>query len=185
MRISDWSSDVFSSDLLDWGLHGERVVGAFAVELADKIIETGLLLQDVGAARAGRLLLQRQVHALVAAVLLRLAWFDAFDLNAEPEPPDRELRQVVEPVGAGEGNAVVRADGVGQAALLEQALKDRNDASPFHALEGFASANEPRGVIGDGQGVKIAALAHLEPASEDNAPQIIGRLASHTGQTSR
>src|SRR3546814_5433539 len=84
MRISDWSSDVCSSDLaviglgrgaidLDWGLHGERVVGAFAVELADKIIETGLLLQDVGAGRAGRLLLQRQVHALVAAVLLRLA----------------------------------------------------------------------------------------------------------------
>src|SRR3546814_9789282 len=73
------------------------------------------------------------------------------DLNAEPEPPDRELRQVVEPVGAGEGNAVVRADGVGQAALLEQALKDRNDASPFHALEGFAGENEPRGVIGDGQ----------------------------------
>src|SRR3546814_20697786 len=70
---------------LDWGLHGERVVGAFAVELADKIIETGLLLQAVGAGRAGRLLLQRQVHALVAAVLLRLAWFDAFDLNAEPE----------------------------------------------------------------------------------------------------
>src|SRR3546814_17363662 len=65
--------------------------------------------------------------------------------------PDRELRQVVEPVGAGEGNAVVRADGVGQAALLEQALKDRNDASPFHALEGFAGENEPRGVIGDGQ----------------------------------
>src|SRR3546814_5126957 len=92
MRISDWSSDVCSSDLLgrgaidlDWGLHGERVVGAFAVELADKIIETGLLLQDVGAGRAGRLLLQRQVHALVAAVLLRLAWFDAFDLNRSEE----------------------------------------------------------------------------------------------------
>src|SRR3546814_6880346 len=94
MRISDWSSDVCSSDLaviglgrgaidLDWGLHGERVVGAFVVELADKIIETGLLLQDVGAGRAGRLLLQRQVHELVAAVLLRLAWFDAFDLRSE------------------------------------------------------------------------------------------------------
>src|SRR3546814_12221089 len=77
------STSLFRSD---WGLHGERVVGAFAVELADTIIETGLLVQDVGAGRAGRLLLQRQVHALVAAVLLRLAWFDAFALNAEPEP---------------------------------------------------------------------------------------------------
>src|SRR3546814_18544993 len=101
--------------------------------------------------------------------MLRLAWFDAFDLNAEPDPPDRELRQVVEPVGAGEGNAVVRADGVGQAALLEQALKDRNDASPFHALEGFEGENEPRGVIGDGQGVTIAAIAELELAFEVHA----------------
>src|SRR3546814_3473480 len=137
---------------LDWGLHGERVVGAFAVELADKIIETGLLLQDVGAGRAGRLLLQRQVHALVAAVLLRLAWFDAFDLNAEPEPPDRELRQVVEPVGAGEGNAVVRADGVGPAALLEKALNDRTDASPFTPIEDSAGEKKPRALNVAGTG---------------------------------
>src|SRR3546814_6404710 len=127
---------------LDWGLHGERVVGAFAVELADKIIETGLLLQDVGAGRAGRLLLQRQVHALVAAVLLRLAWFDAFALNAEPEPPDLELRQVLEPVGAGEGNAVVRAYGVGQAALLEQAPTTQKARTPLPPLEGFPSENK-------------------------------------------
>jgi hypothetical protein len=31
------------------------------------------------------------MHALVAAVLLRVARPDTFDCDAEPEPPDREL----------------------------------------------------------------------------------------------
>src|SRR3546814_13857961 len=101
MRISDWSSDVCSSDLPAaagcW-----RGAGGSSPSSASS-----------ACARGGR--------------SVRLAWFDAFDLNAEPEPPDRELRQVVEPVGAGEGNAVVRADGVGRAALLEQATKERRD----------------------------------------------------------
>ena len=39
-----------------------------------------------------------------AAVLLRAAGLDAVDGDPEPEPPDGELRQVEEGVGAGEGN---------------------------------------------------------------------------------
>jgi len=35
-----------------------------------------------------------RVHALMAAVLLRMPWLDARDSDAEPEPPDGELRQV-------------------------------------------------------------------------------------------
>jgi len=59
------------------------------------------------------------VQALVPAVLLRVAGPDALDPDAEAQPPDRHAREVVEAVGAGERMAVVRADGGGQAALLE------------------------------------------------------------------
>jgi hypothetical protein len=32
------------------------------------------------------------MHAFMTAVLLRMAGLDAFDANAEPKPPDRQLR---------------------------------------------------------------------------------------------
>jgi hypothetical protein len=60
------------------------------------------------------------VHALVAAVLLGMAWLDALDRDAEAEPPHRELAQPEERIGTGERDAVVGADGKWQAALGEQ-----------------------------------------------------------------
>ena len=63
-----------------------------AIELADKIVEPGLLLQGVHLGRPAGFLFQGQVHALVASVLGRFARFDAFNIDAETEPPDRELR---------------------------------------------------------------------------------------------
>ena len=45
----------------------------------DEAIELRLLLQEVLRGRLGRLLLQCQVHALVPAVLLRVAGLDALD----------------------------------------------------------------------------------------------------------
>jgi hypothetical protein len=40
----------------------------------------------------------------VASVLLRVTGLDAFDLDAEPEPPDRQLTEAEERIGACEGN---------------------------------------------------------------------------------
>ena len=45
-------------------------MGPLGVELLDEGIEAGLLLQAVHAWRAGGLLLEGEMHALVAAVLL-------------------------------------------------------------------------------------------------------------------
>ena len=98
----------------------------FGIELVHEVVEAGLLLQAVHAWRAGGFLLQGQMHAFMAAVLLRLAGLDALDGDAEAQPPDRELGEVEQGIGAGEGDAVVGADGQRQAALAEQALEGGN-----------------------------------------------------------
>ena len=76
---------------------------SFGVELLHEGVEAGLLLEAVHARRPGGFLLEGEVHALVAAVPLRLSWLDALDRDAEPEPPDGELGEVEEGVGAGKG----------------------------------------------------------------------------------
>jgi hypothetical protein len=67
------------------------------------------------------------MHALVAAVLLRMPGLDAFDGDAEAEPPDRELEEIEQGIGSGEGDAVVGTQGKRQPALGEQ---------PFEGGEG-------------------------------------------------
>jgi hypothetical protein len=68
-------------------------VWAFAVEFAHEGIEARLLLQAVHARRAGGLLFQGQVHALVTTVLLRVSGLDALDADAEPQPPTDSLER--------------------------------------------------------------------------------------------
>ena len=63
-------------------LHVEGLVRPFGVAFMDESVEAGLLLQDVAACRAGGLLLEGQVHALVAPVLLGAARLDALDVDA-------------------------------------------------------------------------------------------------------
>ena len=92
---------------------------AFVVELVHEGLETSLLLQAILLWWSGSLLLQGQVHALVSAVLLRVARLDALDGNAEAQPPDRELAEIEQGIGTGEGNAIVGADGERQSALGE------------------------------------------------------------------
>src|SRR5689334_14529833 len=98
----------------------------FVIELGHEFIEAGLLLKAVCACGPGCLFLQGQMHPLMASILLRMAGLDALDLDAEPQPPDGELRKVEEPVGAGEGDAVVGADCARQATLAKELLKGGN-----------------------------------------------------------
>jgi hypothetical protein len=58
------------------------------VILFDESVEARLLLQDVRRGRLGGLRLQRQMHPLMPAILLRMAGLDALDLDPETEPPD-------------------------------------------------------------------------------------------------
>jgi hypothetical protein len=96
---------------------------SFGIELLHEDVEAVLLLQSVRAWRPGCLLFEGKVHALVAAVLLWMAWLDALDRDTETKPPDREFGEVEQGVGACEGNPIVGADGKRQAALTEQPLE--------------------------------------------------------------
>src|SRR5688500_14029414 len=117
------------------------------------------------------------MHALVAAVLLRMARSDALDGDAETEPPDGKLRQIEEGVRAGEGNAVVGADGGGQAALPEEALEGGDRRLLTGGVERLAHEQEAGGVVGDGERIAVAAIAEPELALEVGAPQIVGSRA--------
>src|SRR5215470_14206809 len=82
----------------------------FVVEFLQEGIEARLLLQAVDARRSGGFRLEGQMHALEAAVLLRMARLDALDGDAEAQPPDGELGEVEQGIWTGERDAVVGAD---------------------------------------------------------------------------
>ncbi len=115
------------------------------------------------------------MHALVAAVLLRLTGLDALDGDPEPEPPDGEPGDIEEAVGAGKRHAVVGPDRLGQAALLEELFEGRNGEVLAGRFERLAEQEEARGVVGDGERVAIAAVAELELAFEVGAPEVVRR----------
>ena len=63
-----------------------------------KSIEASLLLQEIRRSGLGGLAFQGQMHALMPAVLFRMPRLDAFDLNSEAQPPDRQPTQPVQRV---------------------------------------------------------------------------------------
>jgi hypothetical protein len=48
-------------------------------------------LQEVGSRRLSSFFLQGEMHALMTAILLRMARLDPLDANAEAKPPDGEF----------------------------------------------------------------------------------------------
>ena len=83
-------------------VHVERLVRSLLVEDLDELIEARLLLKEIRCRWFGSFLFQSEMHAFMPAVLLRMAWFDAFDANAEPQPPHGELAQVEQRVSRSE-----------------------------------------------------------------------------------
>ena len=64
-------------------VHPQSFVWSFVVEFFAKRVELALLLQAVGARGTRGFVLQREMHAFMAAVLLRVPGPDAFDGDAQ------------------------------------------------------------------------------------------------------
>jgi hypothetical protein len=65
----------------------KTLVRAFVVELVPEVIELPLLKPEVPRRRLCRLLLQRPVHPLMLAVLLRVARLNQIQLDPKVDPP--------------------------------------------------------------------------------------------------
>src|SRR5262245_25275343 len=83
-----------------------RTLGVVDLEEAG---ELALLRAQVVRRRLCRRVLERLVHALVAAILGRLAGLDPDGVNAQADPPHGKSRQTTEAL-AGEGHAIVAED---------------------------------------------------------------------------
>ena len=79
-------------------------MGPLVVVFVSEMVEGGLLGPQRGHWR--ELLLESEMHPLVASVLLRLAGLDALVADAELEPPGGQLGEAAESA-RGQGNAVV------------------------------------------------------------------------------
>src|SRR5436190_22360198 len=76
---------------------------ALVVVALNEVIKSRLLLQEVRCGVLGGLLLERQVHALVAAILLGVTGLNALDLQTEAQPPDGQLLKPNSALGLAKG----------------------------------------------------------------------------------
>src|SRR5258706_6569619 len=116
------------------------------------------------------------MHTLMAAVLLRVARFDPFDADDQPEPPDREFAQVEQCVSGSEGHTVIAADVGGQAALLKKPFKHSERVVFSGRGKSFAGKKKTAGVIGDSQRVTVLTIPQQKLPLVIGAPQFIGSL---------
>jgi hypothetical protein len=158
----------------------ERLMGAERVVLVAPPIEAALLVAPAVARRPRAFALERQMHALVPAVLLRGAGLDEIGDDAEADPPDRERGEAPEGLG-GEGDAVIGADAPGEAVLAEEALEDGPGLDQPSAGERLASEQQAAVPVGDGEGKAVLAIAQFELALVVRGPYGIGGVHAAPG----
>jgi hypothetical protein len=132
----------------------QGLVGPFIIVETAEGIEGALLGGQARLRRPTRLPLERLVHALVGAVLLRVGGQNPLVLDAESQPPDVQLREAVN-AGGGEGHAVIGANRAGQAILAKESIEDGAYA-PSSGGEPAVARQEIAGVlVGDRQRVAV------------------------------
>src|SRR5579871_1143701 len=113
-------------------------MGTLMMEVLDEGVELGLLLQDVLGGRSGGFLLERQVHAFMAPVLLGVAGTNAFDADAQAQPPDGKFGEIEQSIRRSKGNAIVGTDGLRQTPFFEKTLKAQKSRLFAIGFQGLA-----------------------------------------------
>jgi hypothetical protein len=98
---------------------------------------------------------------------------DAFDSDAKTQPPDGQIRQVKEPIRRSERETIVRANGLQQTALLEQALKGGKGEPFLVGIHGSTEQQKAGGMIGNRQRIAVALAGQRELAFAVGAPQAV------------
>jgi hypothetical protein len=100
-------------------------MGEEGVVLLAPAIEAALLLGAGPLGWPAALPLQREAHALVAAVLLRRGRLDEIREDSELDPPDRQPGEAAERLGR-EGHPGIGANSLRQVVGAKEALEDRS-----------------------------------------------------------
>ena len=106
-----------------------------------------------------------------------MARLDALNANAEAKPPDGKFAEVEQSIGRCKRDTIVAADVSRQATFLKQPLKDSEGVVFPGGRKRFAGEQKTTGVIGDGKGITVLAIAQQELAFVIGAPQFIGELS--------
>jgi hypothetical protein len=134
----------------------------------EEVIESGLLLQDVRGCRLRGFALQREVHAFMPPILLRMPGCDPFDLDPESQPPDGQLAQPVEGMCRRKGDAVIGANPLRESKLLEGPLEDGERELLLGGEQRLAREQVATGEVGDRQGIAVP------PIAEEKFPFVVG-----------
>src|ERR1700678_4219522 len=120
----------------------------------------------------GGLLQQCQMHALMPAVLLRLARRNALRNHAGLDQLDRQLRQSAG-TARGKRRSVVGTHVMRQAELAERRIQHRPDMVGIRARQPLAAQQIAAMGIGDRQRLAAPAVAGQETTLEVDAPHIV------------
>ena len=113
----------------------------------------------------------------MAPILLRVTGPNAFDANAQAEPPDRQLAQMKQSVRRSERNPIIAADVGWQAALLKKPFKYGKSVNLRGWRKALRSTQKTAGTVGDRQRIAVLAVAQQKLAFVIGAPKFVGPLA--------
>src|SRR5258708_2176781 len=160
------------------------LVRALLVEDPPELVETTLLSALIGCRRIGCLLLQRPVHSLMTAVLLRLTRLDPLRLHTGL---DQLHREPAETAGGRrrKGRTVVGADHLRQADLAECRLQHRPDVLAIGLIDCLQPQNIATGEIAHSERIAAPTVLGQEPTFEVDTPDLVRQLCQGQRQKLR